>query len=212
MLIIAALIAKSQNEQKYLFEKSKISVSAFGAPYGTFSMLNGDFAFSGGGGAALLFNGGFFLGGYGEGLATHHERTGLDSVVLIHNPRISFRHGGVWLGYAYKPGNMIHAAISGKVGWGTISLFDPDSDPDYQGNKAKDRVMVFTPQIEIEMNLTPWLKLNVGVGYRLLAGMDRSYRFKNETNTTRYYDTKDYNSPVGTISILVGGFARKTEK
>jgi len=212
MLLVFALNARSQNEPKYLFEKSKLSVSAFGAPYAEFSMLNDQFAFTGGGGAALIFNNSFFIGGYGAGLVTHHYRSGLDSVVLIKNPRISFRHGGLWLGYAFKANSLVHAAISAKVGWGNISLYDSGTDPDYEGNKAQDRVMVITPQVEIELNITSWLKLNVGAGYRIVAGIDKAYRFKDSQTEIKYYNSKDFNSPVGTISLLIGGFTKKPKQ
>lgn len=219
VLLVFTLSASSQNEPKYLFEKSKISVSAFGSPSAEFSMLNDQFAFIAGGGAALIFNNSFFIGGYGAGLVTHHYRTGMDSLVLKHlfnkipdKARISFRHGGLWLGYAYKANSLVHAAISAKIGWGNISIFDPNTDPNYEGNKAQDRVMVITPQVELELNLTPWLRLNIGAGYRVIAGIDKAYRYKDSKAEIKYYNSKDFNSPVGTISLFIGGFTKKPKQ
>ena len=219
ILLVSVLNASSQNEPKYLFEKSKLTVSAFGAPYAEFSMLNDQFAFTGGGGAALIFNNSFFIGGYGAGLVTHHYRNDMDTSVLKYlsmsmtaTPRISFRHGGVWLGYAYKANSLVHAAISAKIGWGNISIFDPNTDPNYEGNKAQDRVMVITPQVELELNLTPWLRLNIGAGYRVIAGIDKAYRYKDSKAEIKYYNSKDFNSPVGTISLFIGGFTKKPKQ
>ena len=72
--------------------------------------------------------------------------------------------------------------------------------------------MVITPQIELEFNITSWMRVNIGAGYRVVTGIDKAYQFKGSPNTIKYYDAKDFNSPVGEVSILIGGFSKKAKQ
>lgn len=212
--IFMLTIANAQDNNakpKYLFQNANISVSGFAAGFAEFSSIQGDFALSAGGEAAFIFGNAFYIGGYGMGLSTRHFKEGLDTIVNINSPVISFNHAGFWLGYLYKSNKIFHPGISTKIGWGNISLFDRNSDPDFNADKATDRVMVITPQIELDINLTNWLKINIGAGFRFVTGIDKTYKFENSSIVNKYYDLKDFNSPIGTVTIIIGGFGKKAE-
>ena len=72
---------------------------------------------------------------------------------------------------------------------------------DYQ--YYRDRIFTITPQVEMELNMTKWFRINVGVGYRFVAGIDATY--EQGENTVKFYEDSDFNSPVGTISFIFGG-------
>ncbi len=61
---------QAQDEMKYLFGGGEdgVAVGGFGAIFNEFSGFDKDFAFSMGGGAALLIDHKFFIGAYGLGL------------------------------------------------------------------------------------------------------------------------------------------------
>ena len=65
---------QAQDEMKYLFGGGEdgVAVGGFGAIFNEFSGFDKDFAFSMGGGAALLIDHKFFIGAYGLGLTTQH--------------------------------------------------------------------------------------------------------------------------------------------
>lgn len=203
-------------EYRTLFDNQKpLNISGFGGPLIEFSSIGKDeFAVSVGGGGAVLINNVFF-GGYGAGLATIHHAD-----LKIYNPNqnkwtdysdntINFGHGGFWAGAILKPHQAIHLSVSSKFGWGEISLIQEEFDEPHLYLLA-DRVFVVTPQLEVEANLARWLKLNVGVGYRFVAGVNRTYDFydanKNFVEKRDLYKAKDFSKPEVTISFLFGWF------
>jgi len=188
---------------KYLFSEKTV-FSGFGSPFVEFSSVNKQFAVCFGGGGAMMINQTLFLGGYFEGIMTSHYRPDLQTIVDDENPKISFEHGGIWLGYIYNHKKAVHGGFSMKLGWGEIELADgeggnPGSDYDYT-----DRIFNFQPQAELELNLTKWFKVNMGFGYRIVTGIDATYQ-DNGGNMVNFYDSKDFNSPVGTVTLIFGG-------
>lgn len=177
----AELIAQNSPELEYLLNGS-VEVSAFGGPLVEFSSLKGELAVSNGGGGAILLNKKFFIGGYGFRLSNDVNITVTDTDQSI----LNFNHGGLWLGYIHQPTSLIHFGGSLKIGRGTVSLHElpttipPVNFPNFDFNS--DNVLVFSPQGEIEMNVTKWFKLNAGIGYRMVTGVNNDYLNKNDLN------------------------------
>src|SRR5210317_710072 len=98
------LNSSAQDEMQYLFSgpDQKVSISGFAGVFNEFSGFDKDFAFSMGGGAALLVDQRFFLGGYGMGLTTRHLRDYtwydkyLEKNVSYNDLYTRFGHGGFW--------------------------------------------------------------------------------------------------------------------
>lgn len=92
-----------------------------------------------------------------------------------------------------------------KLGWGEIDLdgdghtYNPDLDYDF-----RDRIFTVQPQVEMELNMTKWFKINIGVGYRFVTGIDAVY-LNEQNKPVNFYNTSDFNSPVGTISLIFAG-------
>jgi hypothetical protein len=204
IVILATLVNAQDAEMKYLFGgKDKIKVSGFIAPIMEYSAMGDDFAFFMGGGGAILFNQTFFFGAYGEGLTTPYETEIVFDQVNNYNmtQRIEFGHGGFWLGYIHHSQAPIHAGFSTKLGWGSINPWEEDKKPDYSSELA-DHVFVIIPQLEAEFNFFKWLKLNVGVGYRFVTDVDKSYGWSDEL----IYDKKDFNKPQASMTLMFGFF------
>ncbi len=213
-LIQNGLNAQDDKPTQYLFgNHSNISVTGFGAPIVQFWSKGGDFAVSTGGGGAVLINQSFFIGGYGMGMASQFNvenlKVLLSNGTTINYPtlRTNFGHGGFWLGYINKRKEAIHWGISSKIGFGALSLMDNDYDMDTHGGYAVDGVFVFIPQLEMEMNINRWFKINIGAGYQLVNGINKTYVNTNN-QIVSYYKSSDYNSPQASISLLFGGFGR----
>lgn len=202
------LYAQGQGDStKYLFSEKTV-LSGFGSPFVEFSSVNKQFAVCLGGGGAMMINQTLFLGGYFEGILTTHYRTDLQSIVYDENPKISFEHGGIWLGYIYEHKKAIHGGFSMKLGWGEIDLMDgqggnPESDYNYT-----DRIFTIQPQAELELNLTKWFKANLGFGYRIVTGIDATYQNDNG-NMVNFYDNGDFNSPIGSVTLIFSGHDKK---
>ncbi len=200
--------AQEEKEPQYIFGKNtKWQASGFGAPIVGFTSIYDKFAVIKGGGGALLINQTFYIGGYGMGLSTEHFRDDLSEVTAIDKPRLNIGHGGFWLGYIHNSHKLMHWAISTKVGWGEISITDDylDEDPDLR--KGRDFISVVNPQIELELNITRWFKMNLGAGYNFTFGIDKAYILNNTEYD--YYEATDFNYPQATVSLLFGGFGKK---
>jgi hypothetical protein len=207
LILLASLTTMSYSqdtEMKYLFGgKGKVKVSGFIAPIMEYSAMGDDFAFFMGGGGAILFNQAFFFGAYGEGLTTPYEKE------IVINPlyswkttqRIEWGHGGLWLGYIHHSQAPIHAGISTRIGWGAINLWEEDFKDDFSSDWT-DHVFVAIPQIEVEFNFFRWFKANVGVGYRFVTGIDKTYYWSDEL----IYDKMDFNKPQATMTLMFGFF------
>jgi len=208
LFLSSSLVAQDDYSPQYLFSgKGKPSVSGFGGPFVEFSGIQDEFAVSVGGGGAVLFNQTFYIGGYGEGLSTSHYRDDLSEVTGLASPKIAFGHGGFWLGYMHNSFKAIHFSTSAKIGWGAISLYDSYYNYEPNDYYGRDAVFVAIPQVEAEMNLTPWFKINMALGYRVVGGIDKTY-VGTDGNLHQYYNASDFNSVEGTVSFLFGGFSK----
>jgi len=195
---------EEDKEMQYIFGgQGKTKVSGFIAPIMGFSAIGNEFAFFMGGGGALLLNQTFFIGGFGEGLTTRHFTEIDNSNLYSPEGKISFGYGGFWLGYIHKSQNPIHFGASTRLGWGSI-YYDQDYDKSNNNlpvNKDYlDNVFVIVPQIEAEFNFFKWMKMNVGIGYRLVAGINKEY------SGQLIFDKKDFNKPQATLTLCFGYF------
>ncbi len=217
--IIAQMQEDEKPEFKTLFQTDKpVRMSGFGGPNVEFSSFGkDDLAVSVGGGGAFLINNRFYLGGYGQGLATYHYLTDFrtyDPVskkwIDYSDKRVNFGHGGFWVGGIFRPEDAIHFGVSSKIGWGEISLIEDEYQEERYQPYFVDHVFVLTPQIEVEANLARWLKINAAVGYRFVSGINRSYQaYDNSGNllgSKNVYETADFNSPQANVTFIFGWF------
>lgn len=184
-------------EPQFLFDSENIQISGFGGPAAGFSTLDNDFAVFTGGGGAMLINQKFFLGGYGEGLATQHHINEAHVSCLDKNT-IAFGYGGFWFGYIYKPHKLVHVNINTVAGWGGISLYDDEFDVANMEHCDKDIVFVVIPNIEMEVNLTSWMKFTAGAGYRFTSGI-----------SSPLYSQEMFNQPNIRLGVMFGNFSPK---
>lgn len=211
-LMAATTKAQDAGKREFLLGGDRpVSISGFGAPIIEFSSIDGDLAVSTGGGGAVLFNQCFFVGAYGLGTVNPGpnnlsiQMRDFDlSVHTYSNLRRTFAHGGLWLGYIHNTDKMVHLALSTKIGGGAVGYFDSDFHS-WDADLGWDVVFVFTPQVEVELNMTEWFKINLGVGYRFVSGVNETYT-DIDGNERRFFDSGDFTSPQVSLSLLFGGF------
>lgn len=204
---ISLIAQEEEKEMNYIFgSKGKTKVSGFGAPIMGFTAIGDEFAFMMGGGGAVLLNQTFYIGAFGEGLTTSHYTQIEGSNLFPYQGKIRFGYGGFWLGYIHQSEKPVHFGVSSRLGWGSI-YFDQyynsynNIDYEYYVDPAfLDNVFVFVPQVEAEFNFFKWMKINIGVGYRVVAGVNKEYMGEP------IFDKKDFNKPQGTITLMFGYF------
>ena len=186
ILSFATLTAAYGQRPDVLIGNDYESISGFGGVFISLASIDGQvMPYTGGGGAVLLDNT-FYFGGYGLGLSGD-----LSVEVAGTEYDVNFNHGGFMLGYNIEPSKLVHFGVSSKIGWGSI---DYRSKSDLT-NDTNDQVFILYPQAEVEFNMTHWFKLNVGVGYQQVLGVDDFF-----------YKQSDVSSPAGSISFLFGWF------
>ena len=204
---------QAQEDMKYLFQSKDgdVPISGFAAVINEFSSFNKDFGFSLGGGAALLIDQRFFIGAYGLGLTTRHERyyaSYKDGNLKELYPITRFGHGGFWLGYIHKPKNAVHFGVNTKLGWGAVTLTDKVTKyEDFtRENYNLDNVFVITPEITLGLNLLKWMRADIGLGYRFVTGVDDTYN--EESVKLDYYSKDAFNSVTGSVTLAFGWFGK----
>jgi len=235
-LIVIPFISYSQNsdvkevESKNKTEEIKYR-TLFGSPggktkvsgFGSFNidLLSMDGKTSGALGmdGAVLLNRSIYLGLYGRGTfgSPSYDIISADSNSNLEKSS-SFIHGGFIIGVNFVPERPVHFGFSTKFGGGAILLYDSydyyHSCNTYKCNYydhdvyVSRPVFVITPQVDVEMNLTNWMKLKIGLGYQWVNNSELSYNYLNSDNTieTRVFETGKLSSPTAEISFVFGWF------
>ncbi|MEI6123318.1 MAG: hypothetical protein WCQ95_06785 [Bacteroidota bacterium] len=208
----ANLRAQDSTEAKYLVNNPKIPISGFGGILSETSILNKGLSESVGAGGALTITDYFFIGGYGLTLTSSHY---IDDLVIHSIPdsmffygkklRTNFSHAGIWTGAMFFPKKRFHFGVSTKLGWGNIHLEKTDvayiNNVNFLLDYTNNKVFVITPELELDVNITSWLKFNLGVGYRFV-------KFLHGDEFDRFKAFK-FNTPQITIGLYFGGFPTK---
>lgn len=184
LLSFMAFVSFGQDKQETLFGNIN-HIGGFGGPMIEVSSINGEtVADVGGGGALILDN--FFFGGYGMGTDAPNITIGLETF------DIEFGHGGLWFGFVAPPNKLAHVYSSFKLGWGETNLLDGDGDKVFS-----DNVLVLTPEVGVELNITSWFRLAFSGGYRFVDGSN---------NLPAGLNDDSFSSPFGALTFRFGGF------
>lgn len=219
-LFIQGIYGQDTDEPRYLLgnETGDVHVSGFGSYILGFSAVGGEFAVYNGGGGAVLLNQKVYFGGYGMGLSSRHYKDPLTLVdsegeeVYYDDLYQKFGHGGFWVGYLHDSYKPIHFGASTKLGWGSLSMSNDMYDYQYGEYNyyyiANDGVFVVTPQIEVEMNLLKWFKINASAGYQFVTGVDQTYTTPSG-DKVKFFNASDFNQPMFNLTFSFGGFGGK---
>lgn len=169
---VGLLALPGHAQSKFVFGPDN-QFSGFGTFMTEFSAVGSDFGFLTGGGGALLIDRQFYVGGYGMGLSNNPTRV-IENYNNDQAVALGMGHGGFWLGYIFKPDALVHFNLGSRIGWGSARWDRADGTlPDAPaGFKSRDDFFIVTPYLAAEVNLTPWFKVGIEGGYRLIQGLD----------------------------------------
>lgn len=197
LLIVLLSLSVDAQEPKTLVS-GDVSVTGFGGPLLDFASFNGNTELWNGGAGAALFNGQFYLGGFGSGLATNPEFSfiDIDSNTVIADVEAGF--GGVWLGWIPLYDRVVHPYVDVMTGWGGYS-FGPDNEQQTDLEYYNDNVFVVLPRIGLEVNVLSWVRLNASVGYKWVNGLEVPMIYQD-------YIHPNQNGAVYSIGLRLGKF------
>ena len=197
-------------------------ISGFMALNMDFGNINNNFGLLLGFDGAVLINKRFFLGIYGRGLATlpsyEYKYYDIDSSTNISTThRGMFFHGGLLLGYVFFPEKPIHFGISTRIGAGGIHLVEDYAyKPHSPNNNCSDSydypyiapLFVLSPQIDVEMNITSWMKFRVSAGYQYVSSSSLTIQSMDNGNLVEHklLNSGDYSTPTFSLGFVFGWF------
>ena len=204
ILFIEVISLNAQDkEYKTIFGSEEVSITGFGGPFMSFSSVAGQFAHMMGGEGGIIVNNKVLFGGYGIGKTTRtllndnrFNNTEFANRYLdgdasnIQQLEIDFGHGGLFAGYVINGNAAFHPVIMLQFGWGGVSVSDNNYTP-----IISDNIFVLNPILELEMNVTKFLRIGFGANYNLVAGV----------NILGYEDA-DFSSPGAFLSFKFGWF------
>lgn len=108
------------------------------------------------------------IGGAARGLVT------LPSTTVAGRPaQIELGYGGLLLEYIGAPWELVHYGLNLVVGGGGGRLVD-DAYDDPQHDESLDQTAVFVTEAggRLELNVTSYVRVGTGIGYRIVSGSD----------------------------------------
>jgi hypothetical protein len=154
------------DEQDETLLSGNMTFGAFGGPIIKWTELNDEFGVLVGGRGAFVLNHFLGIGGGGYGLVN-------DVTVITNNPTnqwfMDFGYGGVILECILGSRKLIHLSFNTLIGGGSVSYhrnWYEYTDPDF--------FFVMEPELDIELNVSRYLRIGVGGSYRWINGIQYS--------------------------------------
>ena len=139
----------------------------FGAPVVKLTEIDSRFGVLVGGRGGWIINGSVVIGGGGYGLANvanfEHRMNGAGDP-----GGLEMAYGGLELGYVHRPDELVHVSVGLLIGAGGV-VWNPDGP---SGNQADDAFFVAEPELDVVLNATRFLRVALGVSYRLTRGVE----------------------------------------
>ena len=196
-------------------------ISGFMALNMDFGSINKDFGLLLGIDGAVLINRRFFIGFYGRGLTTMptyeysiYDKDSSSNITATH--RGMFFHGGLLLGYVFLPEKPIHFGISTRIGAGGISLVEDYAYRPYSPHNCSSNdnypyiapLFVLSPQIDVEMNITYWMKFRISAGYQYVSNSTLNVQRIVNGKLMEYevLNANDYSTPTFSLGFVFGWF------
>lgn len=171
-----------EKQQEDTLFKGGIDSGGFGALVFRFSEVADQFATFGGARGGWIINHQFVIGAGFYGLASE---ICLDDERDCHFRNLEFGYGGFEFEYVGMWDRVAHYTLQLLIGGGGVTFF----------NFATDGVFVAEPVANLELNVTKWWRINVGAGYRIVAGANAGS-----------LENSDLSSVFGNLEFKFGGF------
>jgi hypothetical protein len=178
------------------------------------TLLNGNIDHGGYGGAIVKFtrvNGelGVMTGAGGAWIIDHNAYLGIEGTSLVNkvegNTRqasgepyiLRLNEGGIRIGYIHNSDDALHFTVGTMIGAGSMTLSERyvwTDDDDFAWD-VDQMYFIVEPEVAAEVNITSWMRAQVGASYRLVSGAD--YEGLRSGNLS---------GPAGTFMLKFGSF------
>jgi hypothetical protein len=157
LLFSLAIAASPAVAQQQTLVSGRVESGGFGAPVVKFAQVAGQSSVYFGGRGGWIINHSFVLGAAAYGLASDVR---LDP--RFFGRQLEFGYGGMDLEFVIAPNSIIHASFSTLLGGGGVRPF----------YEPVDVVFVVEPQLNIALNVAPFMRMVVGGSYLWVTDVD----------------------------------------
>lgn len=196
--------ASAQEKQETLFG-SPVEHGGFGGVVTKMTPIHGEMGLMVGGYGGWLINHQLMIGGGGYGLATDVRASADAELAYAPNGEplyVDFGYGGLMIEYIIAPHRLVHINVQALIGAGGVSYREDwrndvfgDDDGHYHHGPS-EALFVAEPSVNVELNITEWMRLSAGAGYRYVTGVDG----------LRGLENKDLSGASGQIALKFGSF------
>jgi len=176
-------------EYKTIFGKG-IESGGFGAPEFKVSQVNNKTSLLFGGKGGWIINHKFVIGGAGYGMTSKNtfdyteDLEDLDGNMVFDSTRtlnLSMGYGGVYLEFIMLPKKLFHLTFPLLIGSGGSDIsaktyydantVDPEDWTQYEQIESTG-FFILEPGVNVQLNMTKFMRLDLGVSYRFITGTD----------------------------------------
>lgn len=164
-------------EKTETFLREKLEVKGFGSPIVKLTQVHNEFDLMIGARGAILLNRALAIGIGGYSLA---------SSIHVPNPQnnnFEMEYAGLILEFVFPSDKLVHLSTNTLIGWGSLKnaanrnwmYYDPYDDDSYHYanyNPVDDSFMVIEPELDLELNMTTFFRLGLGISYRYISGVE----------------------------------------
>lgn len=194
----------AQEKQETLFD-SPVEHGGFGGVVTKMTPIRGEMGIMVGAYGGWLINHQLMIGGGGYGLATNIRASADAELAYAPNGEqlyVEFGYGGLMLEYIIAPHRLVHVNVQALIGGGGVNyredwrndFFDDEGDHRHYGRA--EALFVAEPSVNVELNITEWMRLSAGAGYRFVTGVDG----------LRGLENKDLSGASGQLALKFGSF------
>ena len=195
IVMLFAFAVSASAQEKTLF-KGDVEMGGFGGPVVKYTTINDQGALMVGGRGGWIINHSLVIGGGGYGVVSEVDAP--EGSLPEEGPLdIEFGYAGFELEFILHPNSLTHFSIYTLIGGGSANYVKDVgavTESDEQAGES-DFVFVLEPAINAELNVTTWFRLNAGVSYRLVSGIEQE-RLKD----------RDFSGVAATLTFKFGKF------
>ena len=173
LLLVIGSVVYAQEET--LMGQGEITQGGFGAPVIKFTSINKQFGVLVGGKGGWIIDHTIILGAGGYGLANNVEVVDIGDG---RGPFLNFGYGGFDMEYIINWGKVVHTSLNLLIGGGAVShrnnyiVLDWNLNTSNFGTINTDNFFIAEPEINIEVNIVKFFRINIGASYRIISGVN----------------------------------------
>lgn len=160
----------SGNDTQSLFGSKTFKLSGFGGMYMSVAEINGNAAIFSGGRGAFIINDFLLIGGGGCNLDYPQNKSDLSGKSADNdtNSALSMNYGGLLIGCNIFQKSIFNLTVSSIIGGGVLAY----SEDDNSDKSPTQWFFAAEPSVIANMNITKWMRIGAGLGYRHTMGID----------------------------------------